>query len=121
MRHSRETLTHFGATGIIYRSRNPAEIFLEMKGDAYPLKVYRRRLCLIGGSWSLKSKTAKNDRNPRGTFLREFQEEISFAAAKEDSEELYAIFGLTKKLPRSLAISYPPKRTIKTSSNSNAE
>lgn len=103
MRLPRETLTHLGAIGIIYRAKNPAEVFLELKGDFYPIKAFRRHLCLIGGN------RRDNDRNPQGTFLREFQEEISFAEAKEDLAELYAIFGITEGVPTIIRNLVPTK------------
>lgn len=109
MRHSKETLTHLGSTGIIYRAENPTEVFLEMKGDFYPIKAFRRHLCLIGGN------RRSNDRNTQETFLREFQEEISFAEAEEDLVELYAIFGITESVPtitRNLMLTEKDRRNL---------
>lgn len=72
--------------GIIYRSANPSEIFIEVKDDGYPQKLMRRKLCPIGGNWI--GERAKQDNNPHGTYARELGEELTFERPIRDSVEL---------------------------------
>ncbi|TSC72513.1 MAG: hypothetical protein G01um101470_323 [Parcubacteria group bacterium Gr01-1014_70] len=92
----KEIITNIVGVGIICRAENPSEIFLEIKGDGYLVIAYRRHLCLIGGNWV--GEVACNDENPTQTFLREFQEEISFDTAEDDPQERFALFGVTEKI-----------------------
>lgn len=72
--------------GIIYRKKNPSEIFIEIKDDGYPQKLMRRKLCTIGGNWI--GEQAKADRNPHCTYERELREELSFSRPIRNSVEL---------------------------------
>ena len=60
---------------IIFRQKNPAEVFLEIKDDKYPMRVFQRCLNIIGGNWI--GEQALNDFGPLGTLYRELQEEIT--------------------------------------------
>jgi 8-oxo-dGTP pyrophosphatase MutT (NUDIX family) len=91
----KKIINNIAGVGIIYRTQNPSDIFLEIKADSYPLIAYRNHLCLIGGNWA--GKTAGNDSNPIETFLREFREEISFDKAEEDTEERFSLFGIMER------------------------
>ncbi|MFH1582398.1 MAG: NUDIX hydrolase [bacterium] len=60
---------------IIYRKDNPREIFLEIKDDGLPVKAFRRHLNPIGGNWI--GGTAKKDKSPKETLIREIREELT--------------------------------------------
>ncbi len=82
----KERVSNLASVGIIFRASDPSEIFLEVKDDGYPLKVFRRCLCPIGGNWI--GEAGKRDRNPLDTFRREFLEEISLEKAIASTLEL---------------------------------
>ena len=93
---AKKVINNIVGVGIIYRTQNPSEIFLDIKNNGYPMIAYRQHLCLIGGNWV--GETACNDENPMQTFLREFREEISFDRAEDDPQERFALFGITEKI-----------------------
>lgn len=82
----KQKITNIASVGIIYRGRNPGEMFMEVKDDDHPIKLVRRQLCFIGGNWI--GAGAKNDRGPLDTFRRELQEEFSFKRPIRTSVEL---------------------------------
>lgn len=82
----KERVSNLASVGIIFRTANPSEIFIEIKDDGYPLKVFRRCLCPIGGNWI--GEAGKRDRKPLDTFRREFDEEISLQRAIASTLEL---------------------------------
>ena len=86
-------VTNISSVGLIYRSFNPAEVFLEIKDDGHPIKLVRRQLCPIGGNWI--GEAAKRDSNPNDTFVRELGEELSFERSIRDSVDL-ALLGVAE-------------------------
>ena len=72
---TKEKVSNIAGVMIIFRAKNPAEIFIEVKDDGYPLKRFRRCLCPIGGNWI--GERAKGDRNPLDTARREINEELT--------------------------------------------
>lgn len=81
-----KNVDHAAAVGIIYRRKNPEEIFIEVKDDGHPLKLVRRCLCIIGGNWI--GEAGANDISPRDTFKRELWEEIVIDKAVASTMEL---------------------------------
>jgi hypothetical protein len=79
-------INNISACGIIYRKKNPSQIFIEIKDDGHPLALVRRQLCPIGGNWI--GTHAKSDRNPTWTYRREIAEELSFSHPIRDAAEL---------------------------------
>ena len=71
----KKVIDHIASVGIIIRAKRPNEIFIEVKNDGYPIKVFRRCLCPIGGNWI--GESAKQDGNTLRTFQREVMEELS--------------------------------------------
>ena len=80
------TITNISGVGIIFREKNPSEIFIEIKDDSHPIKLVRRCLCLIGGNWI--GNMAKFDKSPLDTFRREVKEELSFERPIRNEKEL---------------------------------
>jgi hypothetical protein len=85
-------VTNLSSVGIIYRLRDPADIFLEIKGVGYPMPAFRNCLCFIGGNWI--GSNAANDHGPRDTFCREVCEELSLDHGTQGTIELGSL-GLT--------------------------
>ncbi len=79
-------INNISACGIIYRKKNPSQIFIEIKDDGHPLALVRRQLCPIGGNWI--GPNAKSDRNPTWTYRREVAEELSFLHPIRNATEL---------------------------------
>lgn len=88
----RVEVNHIAAVGILFPASNPRRIFIEVKDDGYPIKVFRRNLCPIGGNWV--GEHAKADRNTRDTFLREFGEELSLERAISSTLKLDMLLGV---------------------------
>jgi len=68
-------VNNIGSVGIIYRSSDPSQLFIEIKDDGLPIKAFRRGLCPIGGNWI--GEASKKDQNTLETFRRELNEEIT--------------------------------------------
>lgn len=83
---SKIPVTHIAAVGIIFPAHDPTYLFLEIKDDGHPIKLVRRQLCFIGGTWI--GDNAKQDSNTFDTFRRELGEELSFERPVRDSIEL---------------------------------
>lgn len=71
----RVTVNNISSVTIIARAAKRNQIFIEVKDDGYPLRVFRRCLCPIGGNWI--GQAARQDRNPLDTVRREINEELS--------------------------------------------
>jgi len=89
---SKTVIDHVAGIGIIFRKTNPSEVFLEIKDDGYPLKVFRRCLNIIGGNWI--GEPARNDQGPRDTLQRELQEELTLEKPAASTLEL-SLLGLS--------------------------
>lgn len=83
---SKQEIMGISSAAVMYRAANPAQIFLEMKDDGYPLKMMRRKLFFIGGNWI--GEDAKTDQGPLDTVRREITEEISLEHPARDRNEL---------------------------------
>lgn len=81
-----ETVGHIAASAIIYRVKNPAQIFTDIKDATYPHVVWRGCLCFIGGNWT--GKGAMYDVGPMETFAREITEELSLEKSVQSTAEL---------------------------------
>jgi hypothetical protein len=66
---------------------------IEIKTLDYPVKTFAGTLCAIGGNWI--GDKAADDRDPRGTFLREACEELSFEKPLVNTAEMEAL-GLSR-------------------------
>lgn len=86
---------HAASVGIIFRKKNPRQIFLEIKDDGFPVKLFRRCLCIIGGNWI--GEAAAIDRSPRDTLKRELWEEIVLDKTVVSTQELTLLGYKTKK------------------------
>lgn len=89
-----KTITNISGAGIVFREKNPSEIFIEIKDDSHPIKLVRRCLCLIGGSWI--GDTAKFDKSPLDTFRREIKEELSFERPIRNGKEIELLGQINK-------------------------
>ena len=79
-------ITNMSSVAIIYRRKNPKQIFIEIKDDEHPIKLVRRQLCPIGGNWI--GESAKADKTPFDTLEREINEELSFERSIRNTLEL---------------------------------
>ncbi|TSC82872.1 MAG: hypothetical protein G01um101420_54 [Parcubacteria group bacterium Gr01-1014_20] len=86
-------VNNIASVGIIYRESNPAEVFLEEKDVTHPVKLFRNRLCLIGGNWI--GVAAKKDLGTPQTLKREIEEEISLIKKNATTLEL-KLLNITK-------------------------
>lgn len=77
---------NISATVIVYRGRNPSEVFMEVKDHGYPFPNFKGRYCIIGGNWV--GNNARADKNPRETMCREVREEITFDRPVITSDDL---------------------------------
>lgn len=68
-------ITKTASAVVIHKYGDSTRIFMEYKGDKYPLPEFRNCLCLIGGHWI--GNDAKADINPRATLHRELLEELT--------------------------------------------
>lgn len=93
---SKQKIMGISSAAVMYRAANPAQVFLEMKEDGYPLKMMRRKLFFIGGNWI--GEDAKKDQGPLDTVKREILEEISLGHPARDRNEL-ALMGLFTDAP----------------------
>lgn len=82
----KQHVNHIASVGIIVRKTNPSQIFIEIKDDGYPIKAFRRNLCLIGGNWI--GEASRHDLGPRDTFHRELKEELSLEKCAASTLEL---------------------------------
>ena len=82
------------SVGIIYRAKNPSQIFIEIKDDGHPIKHARRKGCFIGGNWI--GENAKEDKRPYHTYRRELREEISFDRPMRNSLD-YVLLGVASE------------------------
>jgi hypothetical protein len=64
---------------------------METKTPGYPRKIYVEKGLLIGGNWV--GPNAINDEGPKGTFLREVREKLSFNNSVVDPAEMAILFG----------------------------
>lgn len=83
---SKQEIMGISSVALMFRAANPAQVFLEMKDDGYPLKMMRRKLFFIGGNWI--GEDAKADQGPLNTVRREILEEISLKPKAHDHNEL---------------------------------
>lgn len=83
---NRRAITNIVGCGIIYPAFEPTKLFIEVKDDGLPLRVFRRGLCPIGGNWI--GEHARNDKNPFGTFSREVAEELTLERSAASTLEL---------------------------------
>lgn len=93
---SKQRIAGISSAALMFRAANPAQIFLEMKDDTYPLKMMRRKLFFIGGNWI--GEDAKEDQGPLDTVRREIFEEISLKRQTHDPSEL-VLMGLLVGAP----------------------
>ena len=87
----KRSVNGLAAAGIIYRAKNPSQIFIEVKDDGHPIKHARRKMCFIGGNWI--GENAKEDKSPYDTYHRELNEEISFERPMRNSLD-YVLLGV---------------------------
>ncbi len=79
------------AVVIPFRESDPSQTYMEMKDEEY--WNFPKRLCLIGGNYS--GPNCKKDVGPKGTLLREIDEELqlleqeSHMASAEEARQLY--------------------------------
>ena len=70
------------SVAVIYWEDDPSQILIEMKDGTHPLIMVRHGLCIMGGNYA--GPTAKNDRSPLDTLLREILgEELSFERKRD--------------------------------------
>jgi len=86
---TKRKVTNLSAAALVFRAKNPAEIFLETKDDTHPLKMVRNSLCIIGGNWI--GDEAKADRGPLDTLKREWAEELSLRRTKVHGSEMKSL------------------------------
>lgn len=79
-------ITKTASAVVIHKYGDSTRIFMEYKGDKYPLPEFRNCLCLIGGHWI--GNDAKADINPRATLHRELLEELSLEKGKCNTAEM---------------------------------
>ena len=70
----RRWVDNIGAAAIVFRGRDPRQIFLDKK-VGYPICAFANKLYPIGGTWI--GDDALNDVNPLGTLRREIGEELN--------------------------------------------
>lgn len=85
-------ITNMASVAIIYRKKQPEEIFIEKKDGGHPVKLVRHQLCPIGGNWI--GQDAKFDKTPLDTLRRELEEELTLYRPMRTTHEL-ELLGLT--------------------------
>lgn len=91
--NERHQVNNFPTVCIVYRQSDPRQIFIEVKDDSLPMKVYREALCPLGGNWI--GEEARSDKGPRETLVREINEELTLERNQRDLDES-ATLGLSE-------------------------
>jgi len=103
MENDEKTINNFCGVVMAVRAEDPGQFFIELKDDGYPMKVFCRHMCPIGGNWI--GKLAIFDNNPLGTLRREMNEELCLEKPVASTLELKLLGQITEvntyKMPKS--------------------
>lgn len=106
----RYPIRHIASVIVVYRATDPSQIYIDIKDDGLPVKVFRRTLCPVGGNWI--GNAAASDRSPLETAKRELLEEISFERPARSMLELKQLGLADQEVMASTSIQDPKPSAV---------